>query len=163
MPIKLLAVECSLLISGIAVYLAGLFAAGDDAGNSKTVIGALVAGFTAMVGLMAWVIKHLLDKTIPEQTKAYHAEMDAHRAEIASARETFEKTIKALIDVFQGAQDRFQAIVERQSQEARADRKEIVQTLQQEIVGEHNEVIVDLRKTMEEVREVLIIRKGDSH
>lgn len=73
--------------------------------NQLTGIGVLAGGFTLMTGLMAWVLKRLLDVTIPSLQTTFSTALESQRA-------TFTSSLERQLGSFQTAQDNFQKIVE---------------------------------------------------
>lgn len=74
-------------LSSLAVFLAE----GEGMSSTTAEMGALVAGFTAMVGLMVWVVRKLLDQTIPNMQKTFNEIMERRIQVIQEVRDEFAK------------------------------------------------------------------------
>ncbi len=135
MPYKVLAAEITMIVYAVFAALVNvkhtLFVdaagGGDGISTNTAAISVLATGFTAMLGLMAWVLKRLLDTTIPQQQAAFVTAMDkaataftegADKAATASAsasekqRDAFTTSLERQLKTFENAQANFQRIVE---------------------------------------------------
>ncbi len=132
MPYKVLATEITMIVYGVFVALVSvkhtLFGdaagGGDGISTNTAAISVLATGFTAMLGLMAWVLKRLLDTTIPQQQATFVTAMDKAATAFASAsdkqREAFTTSLERQLKTFENAQANFQKVVE-QTQTAHKD------------------------------------------
>lgn len=77
------------------LYASSYFILGQvDLGTPTTAIGALVTGFTAMTGLMVWIVKRLLDTTIPGMQTAFQTALDRQQTTFQTAQDNFAKMSK---------------------------------------------------------------------
>jgi len=104
-----------------AVNFTGQIIAEETVPNPLTAIGALVAGFTVMTGLMAWVLRYLLSTTIPAMQVSYQTAMDKQR-------DTFERTINAQQQLFVDSAKIFQQIVTDSQDGYKKDEKSLMDT-----------------------------------
>lgn len=134
MPVKVLAAEITVVLGCLITMAHGIFSQADM-GSNTTVVGALTLGFTTMLGLMAWVLKRLLDTTIPQQQatftaainklvdttipglqETFTAGIDSQRNSFAEVltkqRDTFAQAHEKQLVTFDTAQKNFGVIVE---------------------------------------------------
>ena len=88
----------------------------DTLNQPTTIIGALVGGFTLMTALMAWVVKHLLDTTVPNMQNNFQTTMSGQK-------DTFEKSLADQQKLFVDSAKIFQEIVASQQE---SSKKELV-------------------------------------
>jgi len=130
-PVSLLVVQITLgIASGVIVVLGQ-----TEVSNQTTMLGALVAGFTLMTGLMVWVIKRLLDTTLPGVEKM--AREAQERTGIV-----FQQTIERIAtNCTQESHETREAFAKELSEirtAARADREQMINT-----INKSNELFID--------------------
>lgn len=91
-------------------------------GVPTTAMGALIVGFVSMTGLMVWIVKRLLDTTVPGMQAAFQTAQDRQ----ATANQA---ALDRLLTSFQTAQNNFQKIVERNQDECKKERLEQIAML----------------------------------
>lgn len=66
-----------------------------------TIVGAFIAISISLVGLVAWILRHLFQTTIPDINKTGEAKHAAVLEEVKAGRVAHEATIARLCDTFQ--------------------------------------------------------------
>jgi len=119
------AVWNSLMVGILALSSWLLVGENDLLGTPTTAIGALVAGFTAMTGLMVWIVKRLLDTTIPGMQTAFQTVMDRQQTGFQTAQDRQQV-------VYQTAQDNFSKLNQAAQAEYRKDLQTIIDSFAKE-------------------------------
>lgn len=77
------------------------FAETESGGSGQTTaIGAIIAGFALMTGLMGWVIKHMLDTTIPDLSKTFQNTAEQRNVVFIESSKQFQATLVTVQEGF---------------------------------------------------------------
>lgn len=85
---KLFWAEALLGLSWTGMVGTGLWAENEAiVSTPTTAVGALIAGFSMLTGLMVWIVKRLLDTTIPTMQTGFQSALDRQQ-------QSFERLLK---------------------------------------------------------------------
>lgn len=107
-------------------YAAGSLLIGQIDGNNAypvTTISALIAGFMAMIGLTVWVVKRLLDKTIPDMSAAYLAAAAVQTQTFREMLKIKDEQVLAVLTAAEKRDKESMAVFQQSAKEAREEFK----------------------------------------
>ncbi len=105
-----------------------------------TLGGIIAAVIIPLVGVLIWVIKHILERTIPEMAERHHDFITTQRKEFL---ETLEGATKTFSEQLKDTRDFYCAQIQRERELFQADQKEIVAELRRvsTVLQTHEELL----------------------